>query len=126
MRQLTLLAVAWLAAACIGGGAPSNGIVQVTNESADQVTFAWSSPGLFGNLVLPDTGQDIIDGCSVYARSFGPGLTTVNIWHGKDSIELSLALKKSDEEWHYVVVDPSGAVAEVAQAIVPAQPCASP
>jgi hypothetical protein len=125
-RAVAVVAVAWAAGACVGGAPPHNAIVQVTNQTVDQATFAWNTPGLFGSLVLPDTGQELISGCSTYARSFGAGLTSVNIWHGSSSIALALNPGKSDEQWHYVVIDPGGNVAEVDEASVPAEPCASP
>jgi hypothetical protein len=116
--------VAAVAAACTGGGSPGNGIVEVTNEALDSATFAWNTPGPFGNLLFPDTGQEVIDGCSTYRRGFGPGVTTVTIWHGQNSINIVLSLTKNDQgQTHYVLVDPSGAVAQVDQASVPPEPC---
>ena len=123
MRMLVLAFSAIVAASCTGAASPHNGIVQVTNQEPDNASFAWTSPGLFGNMVLPDTGQDVIEGCSTYTRSFGPGPSAITIWHGKQTLNLALSLTKNDEQRRYVLIDKSGAVSEVDASRVPTRPC---
>ena len=78
-RLAVVVAVANTIVACAPGGAPSNVMIHVANESSTAGQFEWLSPGLFGSGIFRSTERETIGGCAVFTTGLGPGSQTVTI-----------------------------------------------
>jgi hypothetical protein len=129
-RRLAILASLLILAAIVvrtvlgsvmlqGPVAPTQGLVEVANQSGSPATFAWQSPGLFGAPLLGASGTEPIDACSLYARGFGPGDQRITVHSSSDASTFTFVVPATGQLTISLVIGADGTVARTTERALP-------